>query len=262
MVGTQAGGVNRTVAPTQRFCDSRQGYQRRRRSNGRSGRRRQDPGLAGARVGVIGSRYGWRSPPFPRYPELLCPDLGPPRSDIAQIRLRGSADVEEGGSLVTSIQEALEDLRMGHGDPGDSQRRSPCPRPPARSSHPRGTATRSRRASARPTASHGARTPHPARASRTSRTQPLALIPYEAIECTLQQFERRGRSHRRARPDVVLRCIGSRQVRSRHSTAWSSTRSRPRSSSRPTPAGSQLRDLMLDRPGPGASPARVLGLTR
>ena len=29
MVGTQAGGVNRTVAPTQRFCGSGQGYQLR-----------------------------------------------------------------------------------------------------------------------------------------------------------------------------------------------------------------------------------------
>ena len=38
MVGTQAEGVNRTVAPTQRFCGSRKAYQRRRRSNGRSSR--------------------------------------------------------------------------------------------------------------------------------------------------------------------------------------------------------------------------------
>jgi hypothetical protein len=34
--------------------------------------------------------YAWTSPPFPRHPELLCPDLGPLHSDdIAQIRLRG-----------------------------------------------------------------------------------------------------------------------------------------------------------------------------
>ena len=190
------------------------------RSNGRSGRRWQDPGLAGARVGVIGSKYAWRSPPFPRYPELLCPDLGPLRSDIAQIRLRGSADVAEGGSLVTSIQEALEDLRMGHGDPGDGSgdrrvlaRRRAARAPVGRQPDLGGPRPDLRRGVV---CERGTRLEYREPAEATARTDPVRGDRVHA-----RAVRRRGRGRRDPEPHVVSRCIGQSAGRRDISTAWS-----------------------------------------
>ena len=106
---------------------------------------------------------------FPALPRAPLPGSRSPRSDIAQIRLRGSADVAQGGSLVISIQEAFEDLRMGHGDPGDSRgrRRVLARRRAARAPLGRQPDL----AGLGPTYGEAwCATRHPARASRTSRS--------------------------------------------------------------------------------------------
>ena len=157
-------------------------------------------------------------------------------------------------------------------------RRSPCPRPPARSSRPRGTAIPIS-AGPRPDlrGEPGAPTRRRARASPTSRTQPLALMPVEAIECTLDAVRAGGRGRRRPRPAVlrgdrpVGRATSARSLRGRGERArdaraaarayanWfaaprpdahrpragqacsrpGATRSRCRSSSRPTSTGTR-----------------------
>ncbi len=111
---------------------------------------------------------------------------------------------------------------------------------------------------ARPTAKRGVPTRRPARASRTSRTQPLALHPR-----TRRSGARSTRSRtRRRRPASRLGCrtrsSGSPSAAAT-STGWSSTRSRRRSSSATTSAGSQLRSIMLTDPARGTGAARDVG---
>jgi hypothetical protein len=107
--------------------------------------------------------------------------------DIPQIRIRVSAVVEEGGSRVISFQEALEDLRVGHGDPGHGRgdrrvlaRRRSTRHPVGRQPDLGGPRPDLRRSVV---CERGTRLEHREPAEATA-----CLIPYEAIGCTLDQF--------------------------------------------------------------------------
>ena len=101
--------------------------------------------------------------------------------------------IATGLSASVSVQAGSAPARAGMTGPRRPPRspRTISPRPT--------TVRRSRTASGRPTARRGARAPAPGTSIANQQGAPLALIPYEAFGCLLQQFKDRGRTPQASR---------------------------------------------------------------